>query len=161
MRLAVPEVKKIQVKGDGAALGRPRNGENPRKRGRRRAWPSPKWRKSREKGTASRLAVPEMKKTQEKCDGAALGRPRNEENPGKRGRRCAWPSPKWRKSMKSGTVSGLAVPEMKKIHEKCDGAALGRPRNGENRRKRGRRHAWLSPISWLFFKMKLSVLLIF
>ncbi|WP_212966731.1 hypothetical protein [Lederbergia ruris] len=94
MRLAVPEVKKIQVKGDGAALGRPRNGENPRKRGRRRAWPSPKWRKSKKKGTAPRLAVPEMEKIEEKGDGDALGCPRNGENPGKVGRRRTWPSPK-------------------------------------------------------------------
>ncbi|GIN58571.1 hypothetical protein J8TS2_28900 [Lederbergia ruris] len=42
MRLAVPEMEKIQEKWDGAALGRPRNEENPRKVGRRRAWLSPK-----------------------------------------------------------------------------------------------------------------------
>ncbi|GIN58572.1 hypothetical protein J8TS2_28910 [Lederbergia ruris] len=40
---------------------------------------------------------------------------------------------------------GRAVPEMEKIQEKWDGDAFGRPRNGENRRKRGRRCAWLSP----------------
>ncbi|GIN72566.1 hypothetical protein J14TS2_30410 [Bacillus sp. J14TS2] len=117
-RVAVPKMERIQEKGNGEASGRARNGAKPRKRERRSEWPCPKWRQPKKKGTAKRVAVPEMERTQEKGNSEACGRARNGGNPRKRERRSEWPCPKWRESKKKGTAKRVAVPEMERTQEK-------------------------------------------
>ncbi|GIN57374.1 hypothetical protein J8TS2_16930 [Lederbergia ruris] len=71
--MAVPELEEKPKKGYGDRRGRPRIRENIKKGVQRPSWPSPNWRKSQKRGTATVVVVPESEKTSKKGNGDRVG----------------------------------------------------------------------------------------